>query len=210
MRKPLARAFLATAFAGFGVLTVAAPLHADDRADGLYGRFDGDLVWSVGAGAGIALGATERREALMADLRFRYLDTAGLFLAPRWLPDDPVQVALGVELRPLFPARFLLDLSSRNRWIDLLVDSFGVELGTLLVPGRGNLGAALHVGIGAEIPLWWPGQDFEGAYLRLTASRTEGGGRLGPPLPIPPWTLGAVLIVRLGASVGLADRPRTR
>src|SRR5690606_24013060 len=86
-----------------GVPSVAG---AADGDDGLYERFDGDVWVSVMAGAGARLEDSGVRPLGALELRARYLDSAGLFVtadygAPR------VSVAVGVDLRPLFLARFL-------------------------------------------------------------------------------------------------------
>lgn len=103
------------------------------NVDTTYGRIDGDLGISVGAGA--SFGPSAPRAAV--DLRFRYLDTAGVFLSyedglsatasnPRRI------VAAGFELRPLFLGRWLSGRELSIARADLLIDSLGFEVGAVL------------------------------------------------------------------------------
>jgi len=128
------------------------------KADTSYGRIDGDL--SVGLGAGATLGPRGPRAAV--DLRLRYLWTAGLFAT---YEDGPLlgsdaeprrAFAMGLEIRPLFLARWANGLESGNAWLDLTIDSLGLELGAVFVePAGRSFGKSpgLQAGIGFQIPI---------------------------------------------------------
>ncbi|MCC6523535.1 MAG: hypothetical protein IT373_12835 [Polyangiaceae bacterium] len=110
-------------------LTSARAARADDD-DGLYGRFDGDLMLSA------EVGPTESfpGEALSVRLGLHYLVTAGVFAAydeSFGLSAQPVWRAFagGVELRPLFLARFATDFEHGPALLDLFADSFALALG---------------------------------------------------------------------------------
>lgn len=185
-----------------------------DGGDGLYGRFDGDLVLSAGLGGGLTLG-DDGGATGVADLRARYLDTGGLFVAPQLGPDDTLRVVAGVEVRPLFPVRFLLGAWSGIPFWDLLVDSIGFELGVALDRlGSDERGVGLALGFGLDVPLILPSGDAEGLFLRLAARHVRAGplDLNGPAGGGADWMLHAVLTYRGHASVGLASRepPRFR
>jgi hypothetical protein len=125
--------------------------------DTTYGRIDGDLGVSFGLGA--TFGPSAPRAA--ADLRLRYLDTAGLFVAYEdgigATSSDPRRVvAAGFEVRPLFLARWLSGHEWSLAWLDLFVDSLGLELGAFLEQPVGGPFAnrpGLQAGLGLELPI---------------------------------------------------------
>jgi hypothetical protein len=84
-------------------------------------------------------------------------------------------LAAGVELRPLFLARWLNDAEwGRARW-DLLVDSLGLELGACLSQREGarfDSAPGLQAGIGLELPIL---ASASGPWIGL-----HGGARWGP------------------------------
>lgn len=186
-------------------------------ADGLYGRFDGDLVLSVGVSGGPVFDRGFRGGLVELDLRARYLDAAGLVVAPAWFHDPafPLREAIddgagrlfvGLEVRPFFPARFLLDLWTGSRWTDLLIDSIGVELGVVVgpfgAPGTSD-GVAFAWGAGVELPLLTSDQLAHGLRLRLAVRRvtSRSGDQAGPEGERhSDWTLLTGLVFR-----GLAD-----
>lgn len=129
-----------------------------DRVDTSYGRLEGDLA--VGAGVGSAFGPRGPRAAL--DLRLRYLWTAGLFVTyedgPLWSSSaEPRRAfAMGVEIRPFFLARWANGYETGNPWIDLSIDSLGLELGAVFVEPKGRSfgkNPGLQAGIGFQIPV---------------------------------------------------------
>lgn len=128
------------------------------KTDTSYGRIEGDL--SVVVGLGASFGPRAPRAA--GDLRLRYLDTAGLFVNYEDGPllggdSDPRRViATGIELRPLFIGRWLTGRETARARFDLLLDSFGLELGAAFIqPSAGSFTSrpALQAGLGLEIPV---------------------------------------------------------
>jgi hypothetical protein len=191
-------------------LLPALPCAAQEAGgDGLYGRFDSDTVLSLGAGAGASL---QLDPVYTAELRARYLDSAGLAMAPEWNPAGDAAIALLAEIRPLFLARFLGNSYIGNRWLDLTLDSLGLELGTWLGPFERGLGVALALGGGIELPLGLAEGSARGLWLRVGmryvhASHTwmdsPAGGR-GRALVF------ACLLYRTGVNAGLAGwEPRS-
>ncbi len=146
-----------------GALAAACVSAAEARAEGIvepsYGRIEGDVTLAVGAGAVVAPGGPRAE----AELRARYLETAGIFAAYEDgaivdSASEPRRVlAGGLELRPLFLYRWLKGLEThRARW-DLLIDSFGLELGLSWLQPRGESFAShpgFQAGLGLEVPLF--------------------------------------------------------
>ncbi|MGZ3416775.1 MAG: hypothetical protein ACXVEE_02860 [Polyangiales bacterium] len=166
-----------------GCLLVTSAAHAAE-GDGAYGRTDGDASFVVGVDGGTLGG----RKLVGGDLRLRYLDTAGVAVGYEEL--DAFNKAqtegefrrdfrAGVELRPLFPARFLKAHEIGNSFVDLVIDSVGLDIGAIWivrafkdVPRPG-----MYVGLALEVPL---ASRANGPWVRLagsfrwTASRLEG------------------------------------
>jgi hypothetical protein len=136
----------------------AGAAHASDDFDASHGRIDGDI--SASAAIGATFGPGGPRAA--ADLRLRYLWTAGVFAT---YEDGPLfgsaaeprrAFATGIELRPIFLARWLQGLESGNAYLDLTLDSIGLELGAVFVEPQGRpFGSrpGLQAGIGLQIPV---------------------------------------------------------
>lgn len=141
-----------------------------DGGDGSYGRFDGDLA--IAGAAAMTFGARGPRAG--ADVRLRYLSTAGLFGSYEdgsvFGASEPRRVlAFGAELRPLFLGRWASGLELGSPRLDLLVDSFALELGAVLAqPDTGRFGsrAGLQVGLGVELPFF---AQASGPFLGLHA-----------------------------------------
>ncbi len=141
------------------VLVVVALLaSAVARAEG-EDRFTGDLAFAGGP----AMTVGPRGVRAGADLRFRYLSTAGLFVSYEdgsifGSGVDPRRVlATGFELRPLFLGRWATGLELGTPALDLLIDSFGLEVGVAFAqPDGGRFGArpSLQLGIGLELPFF--------------------------------------------------------
>ena len=138
------------------VLRATSALGADD--DPSHGRLEGDLA--VVAGAGVAAVSGGARAA--AEVRLRYLETAGVFATYEDGPltgsgPEPIRVlATGLELRPLFLFRWLKGLETSRARIDLAVDSMGLELGAVFLQPSGGAFASipgLEVGLGVELPI---------------------------------------------------------
>jgi hypothetical protein len=134
------------------LLAVAAAAATDSS----YGRIDGDMTLVFGAG----MTASPRGVSGALDLRARYLDTAGVFVSYDEGFGGPVEptrtLAMGIELRPIFLSRWLTDSEIGIPHLDLILDSFALELGAaILQPKMGDFGdrIALQAGIGIEIPI---------------------------------------------------------
>ena len=131
---------------------------AEEHADTTYGRIEGDLA--VVAGVGAAVGARGPRGA--ADLRLRYLDTVGVWGTYEdgvmlGSASEPRRVlSTGVELRPLFLARWLQGAELGLGRVDLAIDSLGLEIGAFFAqPQGGAFGQrpGLQLGLGLELPV---------------------------------------------------------
>jgi hypothetical protein len=123
-----------------------------------YGRIDGDVAFVVGAGMVVA----PRGVLAEAELRVRYLDSAGAFVTYEDAPlvGSPAEprrcIVAGVELRPMFLLRWLQGLETEHAALDLWIDSIGLELGALwLQPAGDGFGARAGVqfGLGMEVPV---------------------------------------------------------
>jgi hypothetical protein len=136
----------------------AGVARAQGRPEPTYGRLQGDLTLVAGLG-GVVAARGGRAEG---ELRVRYLETAGLFAtyedgALVSSAAEPTRVlSTGLELRPLFLARWLTGLESRRARVDLVLDSLGLELGaTFAQPAGTSFGsrAGLQAGLGVEVPI---------------------------------------------------------
>jgi hypothetical protein len=146
--------------AAAAAVLVAAPCNADAAdEDPSHGRVDGDASLVAGAGAAFASGGV--RPA--AELRLRYLQTAGAFVTYEGsnvggAGADPVGVlSAGLEVRPLFLLRWLKGLETTRARFDLAVDSFGLELGAIFEQAPGTTFAStsgLEVALGVELPMF--------------------------------------------------------
>ena len=137
-------------------LACAAPASAQSP-DGVYGRLRGDLSLSVEALGGAAdTGAWAGMGSLA--VRARALDMVGAVLGyDRAFAGARFDHAFAaVDFRPAFFARWSYDFEHGPGWLDLFVDSLGVELGAAwLRPGAGDAsGAAFVLGGGADLPLY--------------------------------------------------------
>jgi hypothetical protein len=142
-------------------LLLAPSIALADRESGpdtSYGRFDGDVA--VALGAGVSAGPRGARAAL--DARLRYLSTAGVFVTYEDGPllrsgAEPRRVlATGIELRPLFLARWAKSRETGIARLDLLIDSLALELGAAFVQPEGRplfARPGLSAGVGLELPL---------------------------------------------------------
>lgn len=124
--------------------------------DATYGRIEGDLA--LRGAAGVTFGPRAPRAAF--DLRLRYLQSTGFFLTYEegFGASAPTRaLAWGFELKPLFLGRWLQGLEFGSAYPDLLLDSFGLELGVVLSqPPGGAFGDryGLQFGVALEVPLF--------------------------------------------------------
>jgi hypothetical protein len=152
------RVLTAVALAAAATGADARAARADERPEPTYGRVEGDLTLVGGAGA--AVGARGVRAA--AELRVRYLESAGVFVsyedgAVVGSPAEPQRVlATGLEVRPLFFFRWLRGHETRRAYLDLVLDSFGLEVGAEFAqPAAEGFAsrAGVQAGLGLEFPL---------------------------------------------------------
>ncbi len=170
----------ACALACAALIGPSTPAHA---GDGAYGRIDGDVSWVLGLGAGLESSRT--RSVGLAHARVRYLESVGVYAhyddaqllgAPADLDGFRRAFGAGVEIRPLFPVRFLKDLERGPAFGDLLLDSFGLELGVSWRALGSDLGRpGLRAGVALEWPLFGRA---EGLWLRTSASWIWSGDGL--------------------------------
>lgn len=150
---------LVLSFAVAGCLSLAAgPARAGDAVDPSYGRVQGDLTLVAGLGATVAEGGSRAE----GELRVRYLESVGLFGMYEDGPlvsssSEPRRVLVGgLEVRPLFLYRWLQGQETQRAWLDLAIDSFGLELGAVAMqPAGSSFGSQLGVqaGLGLEVPI---------------------------------------------------------
>lgn len=160
---------LAFALAGASPAAVARA-----NGDGAYGRLDGDLSFVGGVGGAVV--AHGGRPMLTGDLRLRYLESAGASFS--YEEADALgrpaagelrrSLLAGVELRPLFPVRFLKAKQTGRAFFDLMLDSFALDVGSFWAVREGHSTArpGLYAGLALEAPL---AARASGPWLRLSA-----------------------------------------
>jgi len=163
VKAPAARPF-AIAVA-LSVVAVARGAQAEET-DGAYGRLDGDMLFVGSLGPGVEAGGAffETHVALL------YLQSVGPYVRyTEGFGQDELRVQRsigpGLEVRPLFLARYALDLERGPAHLDLFADSFALIAGMFwaapeAMPGtpareRGalQLEPGLELGIGLEVPI---------------------------------------------------------
>ncbi len=146
------------AAAGAAIALAAGASRAQPRVDPSYGRIDGDMTLVLGAGATVASSGARAE----GELRLRYLESAGIFAAYEDGPlvssgAEPARVlAAGVELRPLFLYRWLEGHETQRAWLDLAIDSLGLEVAATWSQPAGTSFASLgglQAGLGLEVPI---------------------------------------------------------
>jgi hypothetical protein len=187
-RRLVPLAVASSAFVVLFGLSSSARAAAPSGPDDAHGRFDGDLA--IAGAAGLTVGPRGPRAS--ADLRFRYLSTAGLFAS---YEDGPVLgskaeprrvLAFGIELRPLFLARWATGRELGSPRLDLLIDSLAFELGAAFAQPEGaRFGArpGLQAGLGLELPFF---KTASGPFLALHGGvRWSDAALSGGPLDGP-------------------------
>lgn len=128
------------------------------RGDGAYGRFDGDLDLSLGAGTTLALSHGDVGLGLRG--LGRWYSTLGLYatyaetLTPE--PELERRLGFGLELTPLFLVRWSQALEKGPAVLDLALDSLALDAGVSLLtpPDRGFASrAAFELAAGFGVPL---------------------------------------------------------
>jgi hypothetical protein len=144
------------------VLLGGGPAAASD-ADGSYGRLEGDLALAFEAGVLESFTS----EFLCARLTTSYVHTMGVYAGYAesfGLGGGGVarSTVAGLEIRPLFLARFSEDLEQGPAALDLWLDSFALALGLFGAAARpagcaaGGLdcwSTGIELGLGMELPL---------------------------------------------------------
>ena len=199
------------------VVTVALPAAAQ-TGDGVYRRFDHDLLLTLGVGGGVVLagGDSDADAALVLDLRARVIDAGGLVLGYRFAPESKSQVFVGFELKPLWPALFLTSSSTHREWLDLFLQSLGVELGVAVqsLGTDADVTYGLGIGVSLEVPLSLPSHTtgaFHRASLRLAARRVDASRRYLATEDVvdrSEWSLLATVQIVLGVGAGADSEPR--
>jgi hypothetical protein len=165
----------------------AEPAHK--VTDGVYGRFDGDLDLSVGAGGAIVRGAS----GAAAVARGLFLGTAGIYVAyneafEATAASPPRSLVLGLGIRPLFLARWGNDLDRGPAVLDLTLDSITIDVGVLWSANehrRFDERPGIEIALGTEVPILgeasgpWIG--VRGA-LRWRAAELAASNDANPPL----------------------------
>ena len=151
----------------------AAPGWASDSAEdanGVYGRFAGDL--DVGFGLGAELSATGAWGA--SRWSAHYYSMIGVFAGycdGLGGPAAPIRtVSVGSDLRPAFVPRWASDLEQGPGWLDLAADSISLGLGAFWAQPEGaTLGAqrGLEGSLGLGLPLF---ASAEGLWLQIRAT----------------------------------------
>jgi hypothetical protein len=197
-----------------GLLGTTAIASAEAPGDGLYHRWDaGDLMLALGAGGGVASPEVGPAQALATlELRARVLDLAGPFVVYRAAPSTAFEHALlvGVEIRPFFPALLFTGASTGQEWVDLFVESIGVDLGGAFRLD-GELRASLVVGITIELPLLLPSRSPTRVGLRLEARRIDARRsfrNVDSAVDRSAWDAVATVVVAFPVRVGIAARAR--
>ena len=179
-----------------GVVLVAALMapRAAAADDGAYGRLDGDLNLSIGAGVAIAAGApglAARASVVYAEIagiHFGYVDALG---QPAALVDR--SIAAGVTLKPLFWGRFASDLELGRARIDLFLDSLILEIGAFWAAPRGGALVAepgLELAAGFGFPIL---ADATGPFIEVRGAFRYRRDDLAGSVPFDPITRGAML-----------------
>lgn len=186
-------------------LAIALPLSAKAQGDAVHGRLDGDLVLEAGLGGGVAVESGSVVGSGLLDLRVRYLGMAGVMLGGELRPEGSSRTFVGIDLRPVWLARFLIGASLHDRYWDLFFDSIGLDLGVALTPLTDEVGAALMVGFGADVPILFFDEGGAGMSLRLFGRHVAAlsTDRYGPTNGANDWVAGALLVIRGLASTGL-------
>lgn len=196
-----------------GLLTLATPTGARaDRGDGAYGRLQEDMTLSLLVGGGATWPAEgDTQGSLITEFRARFYDAAGPVVGLRWSPDSE-HVFVGLELRPLWPALFLMDMSTGHRFVDLTLQSLSVELGAAVSPLGEGRGVGFAWGLGLELPLGPSARLPGGLWLRLAVRRVRAPAswQATPDTDASEWTLSSALVLRFGVRTSAPRREPTR
>lgn len=171
-----------------GVGLLPMPAADEARGDGIYGRFAGDVSWSLGVGAEYDGRSASLRPDATFTLRFYQAVGLAATFSQTAHTTDPIERRLGVALvlEPLFLIRWPNFQHTGKSVLDLTIDSLGLWLGaSFFEPKTGNFAdqTALSLGLGAGVPLLGRA---EGPWIR---GRVEVSLGLGEPIPLGLLTL---------------------
>lgn len=173
------RLFRMALFALVALTSMGTTQLARAEGDTTYGRIEGDF--EIAPAVGVSVATYGARPAF--ELRGRYLTMAGAFVTYEESFSAPMDVtrlvSTGIELRPLFFARWLQGHELGHATLDLLIDSFALELGAFFAkPGPEAFGSrmGLQASLGLELPLF---AKAEGLFLTA-----HGGGRFSDRLAV--------------------------
>lgn len=188
---------------------------AAQEGDGLYHRFDGDLTLASVVSGGVHWEETQGDAAALVtgELHARYLDSAGALLAVEHVDGRRIGALAGVDVRPVFLARFFTNAFTGHRWLDLAIDSFTLEMGTWLGSLEdGEAGAALLLGVGVELPVWVEGVRRLGVALGWRYVHANQDEQSGAPPGVGGARLFAALVFTTSVSTGVSgwEPPRYR
>lgn len=127
-------------------------------ADGVYGRFDGDLDLGLAVGAELE----SEVERLLVAASAHYFWTVGLYTTYREAVGDDRETApgrrlfsLGVDVRPLFIPRWSFDWQTGPATLDLMLDSISLSGGAYFAPAdEGAARRGFEATFGAGVPLF--------------------------------------------------------
>lgn len=188
----LALAALVTFLWGAGIASAQS-------GDGVYRRWDSDVAIAISGG----LEGGARGLQGVGALRLRIADAAGPMVSLRHGAEG-TELGFGVTLRPLWPALFLLDMSSGRRFWDLLLQSISIEPQVAYIaPHDADAKAwGFALGLGVEVPLWVPESGVvQRLGLRLGYRRVWAPERWNGAAQRDRghWSAGAALALTLGA-----------
>ena len=195
---------------GLVALAALVPVDAWGAGDTTYGRVEGALELAPAVGATLAsYGARPTLE-----LRGRYLSMAGVFVTYEegfGTRVDPRRLlATGIEVRPLFFARWLKDKEVGSAFVDLAIDSFARTWGPRKQQIREAVLTVAQVGLGEA--------EMKGLHIALGLARglalTDEGLALHEvrrhgPAPVYDESWDDILLQRLRAAA-LAGRSPNR
>ncbi|MEM9188164.1 MAG: hypothetical protein AAGF12_03255 [Myxococcota bacterium] len=178
-------------------------------ADGLYQRFDGDVMLSAAVGGGVRVDG-EPDPVASLELRARYLDTAGFVVAADYFGD--LALTFAVDLRPLFLPLFFTNQSTGSEFVDLLLQSIGIEIGASFLPIGTDGGVGLAIGAGIDVPVVLPSSFANGIFARLAVRhvRAAGSDPGGPQADVSAWSFMLLISVQGIVDLGLASREVAR
>jgi hypothetical protein len=181
----LPRSLLALGPVALGLALGLSPTNARAaEEDGSFGRIEGDVTFVGGVGGGVD--ASSKRALGHVEVRARYLQAAGIFLAYEEADafaktDDRGALRRaflgGVEFRPLFPIRFLRHAEQGRAFGNLVLDSFAIDFGPIVSvrEGSSTTRPGLFAGLGVELPL---ANEESGLWIRLATTMRWSPERL--------------------------------